>query len=711
MPEYNKQLARLTRLVGSDPGIYLLALHSFIEMYLKDNSPDFLKEKTFHQNLIDFIEWFIDTNRTLSAGENRMFNSILDEHFLTNQVRHEFSFCESQIAKTGTYNFLNFCNFCNIENSNLNILRKELTIWDNKSSHIEDYHLLMKEKFERLQESKELKKILSSVEKYENDKKDLDHYIRLSEEKEYELSKLNDKVTHQKEKIDKIRSERGELKLKLSQIKKSLKEQEEVESYIDYFKQATYYTRTRLDYERSLLKLTAEQKQIINQVKLNKDFLVKGCAGTGKTLVLLEILKKATLKEVESLGIEDGKSFLFLTYTSTLVKYNKYISSLIGIKGKKLNICTVDSILRKYLKQINQEWNINYKFPFILLSKIKPPSFITTKELQEEIETFIYGNNVTKEEYIDKMIPRTGMKNPLRVEQRKIVWKIKTIIENKMDDQRSFSQGYACLKIIQALQAGFDLEQIDYIFLDEAQDIKNIQLNILKKLSKTSIILAGDSDQSIYGINSSYKRAGINIQGMTHILKTNFRNTTPIHEFAESYRQSCGVPYDVNSQPSAFRMGPIPELITSDSTSELYTILIDKIKFLINILGYEPENIAIIVPTNKFVPQIRKLLTQEKIECEKIKDPDFEFTHVGKIRIIPLPSSKGLDFPVVLCFLPFLPSLNQLDDKSNFFLQRNKVFVALTRAMENLIILCKENTQEKAIQNLITSYNKVFRDK
>ena len=55
----------------------------------------------------------------------------------------------------------------------------------------------------------------------------------------------------------------------------------------------TVYTRTRLDFERSLVRLTAEQSKVLAQIKLNRDFLVKGSAGTGKSLVLIKALEKA----------------------------------------------------------------------------------------------------------------------------------------------------------------------------------------------------------------------------------------------------------------------------------------------------------------------------------------------------------------------------------------------------------------------------------
>ena len=64
----------------------------------------------------------------------------------------------------------------------------------------------------------------------------------------------------------------------------------DAEKYIDNLSRLACYTRTRYDYEQTLVHLTHQQQSIVNQVKFNRDFLVKGSAGTGKSLVLLKTL-------------------------------------------------------------------------------------------------------------------------------------------------------------------------------------------------------------------------------------------------------------------------------------------------------------------------------------------------------------------------------------------------------------------------------------
>ncbi|GAB1456904.1 hypothetical protein MASR2M48_22120 [Spirochaetota bacterium] len=100
----------------------------------------------------------------------------------------------------------------------------------------------------------------------------------------------------------------------------------------------TAFTRTRADYERAVVRLTAEQKGILTQIRLDRDFLVKGSAGTGKTLVLLKAVEKAkgigtgAVSGQDTLGMDElGGSVALLTYTTTMVKYDAFLSSLMSV--------------------------------------------------------------------------------------------------------------------------------------------------------------------------------------------------------------------------------------------------------------------------------------------------------------------------------------------------------------------------------------------
>lgn len=79
-----------------------------------------------------------------------------------------------------------------------------------------------------------------------------------------------------------------------------------------------------------------------------------------------------------------------------------------------------------------------------------------------------------------------------------------------------------------------------------------------------------------------------------------------------------------------------------------------KLKIFIEDLGYDPENICILVPRNVEIQNIKEYLENGDCEAININSENFNFYDTAKVRISTLHSSKGLDFPVVLFYLPYL---------------------------------------------------------
>ncbi len=48
--------------------------------------------------------------------------------------------------------------------------------------------------------------------------------------------------------------------------------------YVQHLSRMTACTRTRLEYERSMVRMTREQQRVLEQIKLDGNFLVKGGA-------------------------------------------------------------------------------------------------------------------------------------------------------------------------------------------------------------------------------------------------------------------------------------------------------------------------------------------------------------------------------------------------------------------------------------------------
>ena len=250
-----------------------------------------------------------------------------------------------------------------------------------------------------------------------------------------------------------------------------------------------------------------------------------------------------------------------------------------------------------------------------------------------------------------------------------------------------YTRSSAAVRLKRYLENAADddpIKDTDYLFIGESQDMIPVELEVLKKLTTYAVILAGDTDQSIYQARSPYSRGGFQLRGNTRVLHTNFRNTIPIHEFAETYRKKAVKGNsDGSDKAAAFREGPSPEIYTLKAGGHLSELLIQKAKVFIEEIGYAPENIAILIPSVKVRSRIEEGIKKAGYDSVWVKDDEFDFRQEGVIRLCPIHSSKGLDFPVVMLYLPFFfPPKNDEEEKK----QRNLLYVACTRAMDNLNI-------------------------
>jgi hypothetical protein len=342
----------------------------------------------------------------------------------------------------------------------------------------------------------------------------------------------------------------------------------DLDLYVQHVSRFSLYTRTRMDYERSVMKLTLEQAEAVEAVRPGHDFLIRGGAGTGKTIVLLHALQRIKRARESELALRPGSRLLFLTYTNTLVKFDRYIAEILREPGAESLIGTADSFFQARLTLLGRAQRVDYGIAARLALKLNTTGFFSAPELAVEIEDFLFGSLVSRREYIDEMIPRRGMRQPLTAPQRAAVWDIRDAMAGAMEHDGLLSKNYARLVLIRALEANPDdasLRDIDVALVDESQDLSAADLRALKLMTLRGLVMAGDTGQSIYGVSSPYRRAGLDVAGRTKILHTSFRSTLPIQEVADAYRRLSGLEDDEGAGANAFREGPVPELYTAGS--------------------------------------------------------------------------------------------------------------------------------------------------
>jgi superfamily I DNA/RNA helicase len=184
-----------------------------------------------------------------------------------------------------------------------------------------------------------------------------------------------------------------------------------------------------------------------------------------------------------------------------------------------------------------------------------------------------------------------------------------------------------------------------------------VALSVLRELTRGAMLMAGDAGQSIYSQRSPFPRSGISLRGSTRILRTNFRNTIQVYELAESFRRRslAGAPPVPPSEgelsdeengarirPFPFREGPEPELYTAENAEELKALLLEKTLVFIEELGYDPENLCILVPRNCEIESLRGYLELAGLELEDISAEEFSFRSTGRLRVCTCPISTGV---------------------------------------------------------------------
>ena len=427
----------------------------------------------------------------------------------------------------------------------------------------------------------------------------------------------------------------------------------DLERYLEHLARFTLYTRTRRDYERSLMRLTPEQRDALDEIRPGHDFLIRGGAGTGKTIVLLHAFDRARRERDAELGFGRPRMAL-LTYTTTLVKYDRYLAAVLHTDGVDDLITTADAFFLARLRRVEARARVDYAVVARLAASLNGTEFLTNAELATELEDFLFANAVTREEYIDNVVLRRGMRQPLSAQQRAMVWGVRARVIEEMERAGTLSKNWSRMRLIEHLErtpGDPAVCDVDLAYVDESQDLTAVDLKALKLMTRRGLVLAGDAGQTIYGVGSPYRRAGIDISGRTRVLRTSFRTTCPIQEAADRYRAlTRGEEEEPN--PQAFREGPVPELYTAATRDEMDRLLLARVALFVDTLGYDPENVTVLAPTRNDVARIGQLLSRAGRAVANIHDEAFAFSQAGAVRLSTLHSSKGLDFPVVLLYLP-----------------------------------------------------------
>ncbi|MEH7484375.1 3'-5' exonuclease [Neobacillus drentensis] len=438
--------------------------------------------------------------------------------------------------------------------------------------------------------------------------------------------------------------------------------------------------------------ITNETKQFLRNIELSDEqlkvakmtsthLLVKGTAGSGKSITLLSRLMQKMSEEI-------GKSFLFVSYSEELVKdaenrfkQSEYYKEL-QEHNHRVDFFTFHELAHRLLKSIDikvRKFRSNHKginrgedevrarilrlMDLLDTDEFKElPAIHTIKNTQNtsflsQEFAWMKGNGfITEEDYL--MCDRVGRGQlpHLIVKQRSTIFRL---FEYYQEDQRvNFynrvdPEDYALLimKNFHLFKKG---QMYEHIFIDEVQDLQPMQLRVLVALNQGTLSFSGDERQRIYKSSPfSYRALGINItSGNNVVLKRNWRSTYRIMKLANSLK------FNRSSEDSKYddekyfpRPGEKPQI----KAFKTYEGMLDEISTKIRRIyqDYPERTFAIIHRRHKeqdenhlknYLGNLQIKTYIERYDENVVKN---NRQHGAKVYLIEAKATKGLEFDYV----------------------------------------------------------------
>ncbi|WP_410496252.1 RNA polymerase recycling motor HelD [Cellulosilyticum sp. ST5] len=254
------------------------------------------------------------------------------------------------------------------------------------------------------------------------------------------------------------------------------------------------------------------------------------------------------------------------------------------------------------------------------------------------------------------------------------------LIQDQLRKQFFETEDLGPLVYIQSQLYGLDDErQYAHIVVDEAQDLDEMKLLVLRKASTNdAFTLVGDLAQGIYGykgINNWQRVMDRVFEGKSYHyfeMTTSYRSTIEIIELANKVLGANKDRPVLLAQP-VFRHGHRPELIHCISEMDRVNQIYNKIKV------YEDQGLVSICVITKDLAEgedLYRALRKKGLEIEWLQDEEEQYN--GQVAVMPSYLTKGLEFDAVLLYDVSASKFKAKD------LDIKLLYVMITRALHEL---------------------------
>lgn len=316
-------------------------------------------------------------------------------------------------------------------------------------------------------------------------------------------------------------------------------------------------------------------------------------------------------------------------------------------------------------------------------------------EIRTRINTFLPESNICIETFHSlayKFLKRYAQNKNFKILTTK---DSTSVFYEKSENIYSFND--LLIQFYKLLTSNLVTTKFQYIMVDEYQDTDDLQVDILKLLSKSSnLMVVGDDYQSIYSFKGTSMKNILNFSNefpdvKTIILKENYRSSPAIlnlsNEFSKSLKYCFRKSLITNN--TAIEK---PNLNIFRNHSDEISFIFNKIK---NILILNPNaTIALLFRNYIYMEEFIKYFKLFNIEFNVSSNPFLEnilknkFSNIDtNLTFLTIHSSKGLEWDYV--FIPLLlegiiPS--SVGEVINLEEEKRLFYVALTRAKKELFL-------------------------
>jgi len=423
--------------------------------------------------------------------------------------------------------------------------------------------------------------------------------------------------------------------------------------------------------------------------------IIIGSAGSGKTALSLEKLKtlkgKILYTSLSSYLVDNaaetyfGNGFDNKSQEIEFLSFKELIESIEIPKTREITFREFDNWFNRYKQTVSvkDSYKIYEEFKGVITGGIIDKEYLSQEDyLSLGIKQSIFDSSTRTEIY--------------NIFEKYLVFKK----ENNYHDINILSHRY--LKKTKKIY--------DYIFVDEVQDLTNIQLFLILSTLKKQLqfVLSGDSNQIVHPNffawshlkTMLFKSAKENLN-ILKILQTNYRNSPKITELSNRLLKIKNLRFGSIDKESTYLINSISK---EEGSVNFYKDS-EKLKKELNQKIQKSTKFAILVMDNSQKAEIKKyfktplvfsIQEAKGLEYENIILVNFITTNDKEFRVI----TDGVESEQLKDDLKF----SRVKDKSNKELEVykfyiNSLYVAFTRAIENLYII--ESSKKHRVLELL----------